>query len=119
MATRKSTTTAATKAAPESTQARAEVKAPVVEKKSAAAVAADIATSDVTPKEYIIGVHKVTADTTLKYKANPKRKNSKAWSRYETYMTARTFGEYQKLNKDKQSIPDLKYDLGKAFVEIN
>ncbi len=80
--------------------------------------AAKIAESDVTPKEHIIGAHKVTADTKLKYKPNPKRKNSKAWLRYESYQSAKTFGEYQDLNKDKQSIPDLKYDLSKGFVEI-
>jgi len=70
------------------------------------------------PKEYIVGVHKVTAKTKLKYKANPKRKNTKAWLRYEGYAKARTFAQYQKLNQDKQSIPDLKYDLSKGFVEI-
>ena len=81
-------------------------------------ITAAIAQSDVTPKEFIIGVHKVTASTKLKYKANPKRKNSKAWLRYESYSKAKNFAEYQKLNKDKQSIPDLKYDLSKSFVEI-
>jgi len=80
--------------------------------------AAAVAQSDVTPKEFIVGAHKVTADTKLKYKSNPKRKNSKAWLRYESYQKAKTFSEYQNLNKDKQSIPDLKYDLSKGFVEI-
>jgi len=81
------------------------------------AVAA-VAQSDVTPKEFIVGAHKVTLNTKLKYKSNPKRKNSKAWLRYESYQKSKTFGEYQDLNKDKQSIPDLKYDLSKGFVEI-
>ncbi|RLA20680.1 MAG: hypothetical protein DRQ62_10260 [Gammaproteobacteria bacterium] len=81
-------------------------------------IAAAVAQSDVAPKEFIIGVHKVTATTKLKYKANPKRKNSKAWLRYESYQKARTFGEYQKLNQDKQAIPDLKHDLNKEFVKI-
>ena len=68
--------------------------------------------------EWIVGPHKVTAKTKLKYKPNPKRKNSAAWLRYEQYQTAKTFGEYQNLNKDKQSIPDLKHDFSKHFVEI-
>jgi len=80
--------------------------------------AAAIAQSDTQPKEFIIGVHKVNSKTKLKYKPNPKRKNSKAWSRYESYQSAKTFAQYQKLNADKQSIPDLKYDLSKGFVEI-
>ena len=94
------------------------VKAPVAAKKSHIAVAADIASSDTQPKEWIIGAHKVTESTKLKYVKNPKRKNSKAWARYDAYQSATTFGEYQKLNTDKQSIPDLKYDLQKEFVKI-
>ena len=72
-----------------------------------------------TQQEWIVGPNKVTGDTKLKYKNNPKRKNSKAWLRYETYQNAKTFSEYQKLNQDKQSIPDLKYDFSKGFVEFS
>jgi len=71
-----------------------------------------------TKVEWIVGTRKVNASTKLKYKSNPKRKNSKAWLRYESYQKAKTFEEYQKLNQDKQQIPDLKYDFSKHFVEI-
>ncbi|RLA20683.1 MAG: hypothetical protein DRQ62_10275 [Gammaproteobacteria bacterium] len=94
-------------------------KAPVVAKTTKIQTAAKIAESDTKQKEFIIGVHKVTASTKLKYKPNPKRKNSKAWLRYESYSKAKNFAQYQKLNQDKQSIPDLKYDLSKSFVEIS
>jgi len=101
-----------------STKAVKTVKSPIVAKPTKVQVAAAVAASDVTPKEFIIGPNKVTSDTKLKYKANPKRKNSKAWSRYEQYQKAKTFADYQKLNADKQSIPDLKYDFSKGFVEF-
>ena len=71
-----------------------------------------------TKVEFAVGPHKVTATTKLKYKANPKRKNSQAWARYEAYQKAKTFAQYQKLNDSKQQIADLKYDLERHFVEI-
>ena len=86
--------------------------------KNANKVAAAVAASDVTPKEFVVGAHKVTESTQLKYVPNPKRKNSKAWARYEAYQSAHTFGEYRTLNTDKQQMADLKYDLAKGFVEI-
>jgi len=70
------------------------------------------------PKEYVVGTNKITDETKLAYKSNPKRKNSQAWARYDVYQKAKTFAEYQKLNQDKQAIPDLKYDFSKGFVEI-
>ena len=94
-------------------------KGPVLPKKTKTEISVDISNSDVTPKQYIVGPNKVTGDTKLKYKQNPKRKNSKSWLRYESYQNAKTFSEYQKLNTDKQSIPDLKYDFSKGFVEFS
>jgi len=82
-------------------------------------ISANVAAADVTPKSYVIGPNSVTGETKLKYVPNPKRKNSKAWARYEQYQTATTFAEYQELNQDKQSIPDIKHDLNKGFVEIS
>ena len=90
----------------------------IIAKPTKTEIASNVAASDVTPKEYVIGPNKVTSETKIKYAANPKRKNSAAWARYEQYQTAKTFAEYQKLNQDKQSIPDLKHDFSKGFVEF-
>jgi len=86
--------------------------------KAAASNAKNETQKEETQKEWIVGANKITESTKLKYKANPKRKNTKAWLRYEAYQKAKNFAEYQKLNQDKQSIPDLKYDFSKGFVEI-
>ena len=95
-------------------------KTPAVVKTAKVNTPAIVETAEAeTKQEWIVGPKKITGDTKLKYKQNPKRKNSKAWLRYEAYQTSKTFAEYQKLNQDKQSIPDLKYDFSKGFVEIS
>lgn len=59
----------------------------------------------------------VAADTKLAYiDRNPKRKGSKAHSRFEAYMKAKTVKQFLELGGLKA---DLRYDSEKGFVEIN
>ena len=69
--------------------------------------------------EILVGSTKVTADTKVSYVANPKRKNSAAWERYEKYQTAATIGEYMSLNPSKHARADLRHDLSKGFLTID
>lgn len=69
-------------------------------------------------KEYVVNGVKFTTDTPIEFRANPKRPNSQAWSRYEKYQTAKTFGEYLSLNKSKQQMADARYDLGRGFLKL-
>lgn len=66
---------------------------------------------------FINGV-KVQASTKITYAENPKRKGSMAHTRYEAYQKSTTIGQYLKLNDSKYSMPDLRHDLNKGFLEI-
>ena len=68
--------------------------------------------------ELVINDKKVTDLTKIKFRENPKRKNSAAWSRYEKYQTAQTIGEYLKINEAKFAKADLRHDLSKEFLTI-
>ena len=69
--------------------------------------------------EYLVNGTKFTAETEIKFRENPKRKNSQAWGRYEKYQTAKTWGEYMKLNDGKYMMADARHDLGKEFLSIS
>lgn len=68
--------------------------------------------------EMVINDRKVDANTKISYAANPKRKGSRAWERYEQYQTATTIGEYLELNQTKAAKADLRHDLMKGFLSI-
>ena len=70
------------------------------------------------PKEWVVNGHKFSEDTAIKFRSNPKRANSQAWTRYETYQTAETFGEYLKLNSGKAQMADARHDFGKGFLTV-
>lgn len=58
----------------------------------------------------------VENSTVLKYQENnPKRKGSKAYTRFEKYMKATTVAKFLELGGLKA---DLRYDSEKGFVEI-
>lgn len=68
------------------------------------------------PKVLNINGTNVSDDTILDYiSENPKRKNSKAFSRFSKYMKAKTAKEFFKLGGTRG---DLRYDEHKAFVKI-
>ena len=68
--------------------------------------------------EYVVSGTKFDDGTKIKFRENPKRKNSASWERYEKYQKAKTFGEYLKLNEGKFQMADARHDLGKTFLEI-
>jgi len=68
--------------------------------------------------EYTVSGQKFADDTKIKFRENPKRKNSASWARYEKYQAAKTFGEYLKLNEGKFQMADARHDFGKTFLEI-
>ena len=67
-------------------------------------------------KEFIVSDQKFVDSTKIKFKENPKRKNSAAWGRYEKYQTATTWGKYRELNDGKFMMADARHDLGKGFL---
>lgn len=68
--------------------------------------------------ELVINGVKMTDQTKIKYRSNPKRVNSQAWARYEQYQSAETVGQYLKLNDNKFAKADLRHDLSKEFLTI-
>jgi len=69
--------------------------------------------------EYVVNSVKLTDDTKIVFKANPKRNGSAAHGRYEKYQKAVTFGEYRKLNEGKFQMADARHDISKKFLTVN
>ena len=78
----------------------------------------ETAKTEAPKQELVINGVKLTSDTKLKYRANPKRPNSRAWERYEAYQKATTLAEYLDLNDAKYAKADLRHDQMKGFFEI-
>lgn len=74
-------------------------------------------TSTEDQKEWVVNTTKFTEDTPVKFVANPKRKGSKAHTRYEKYSKASTWGEYLKLSDSKFAMADARYDMSKEFLK--
>ena len=74
-------------------------------------------TEQQTEQEYLVNGRKFTAQTKIKFRENPKRKNSQAWARYEKYQVATTWAEYMRLNDGKYLMADARHDLGKEFLQ--
>lgn len=69
---------------------------------------------EVGPKVWNINGTNVTDSTVVEYVAeNPKRKNSKAYERFEKYKKAKTIAEFFSLGGTRG---DLRYDEHKGFV---
>ena len=64
----------------------------------------------------VINGYKVTSETKIQFKANPKRPGFKAYDRYETYSQAETLGEYLELAEKKYSKADLRYDEEHGYL---
>lgn len=69
--------------------------------------------------EYVINGTKLNDNTRISFVSNPKRPNSMAHARYESYQDSTTFGEYLELNEGKYSMADARHDLNKGFLIID
>lgn len=49
---------------------------------------------------------------------NPKRKNTDTHKRWEAYKTAKTLGEYLKLNATSSQYGDLEYGLMRGHIQV-
>ena len=70
--------------------------------------------------EILVKNKKVTDETPIQFKQNPKRQGCNAWHRYEQYQTAETIGEYFELAPEKKfARADLNFDFQHGHLTID
>ena len=69
--------------------------------------------------EITLKAKKVTSDSKLEWKANPKRPNSNAYKRYEEYGSATTLAEFFEMAEKKFARADLRFDWEHGHLSID
>ena len=64
----------------------------------------------------VINGVKAELATAISFIANPKRSGKKAWTRYESYGSTTTIGEYLEMTDPKYAMADLRYDHDHGFL---
>ena len=69
--------------------------------------------------EVVLKAKKVTSDSELAFKPNPKREGSNAHGRYSAYESATNLEEYFELAEKKFSRADLRFDWEHGHLTID